>query len=106
MAWQVLRTIVEELDVENLVEILGERYPRFDEAWVGLKWLLSRNPTPQGSARRSNDQGREYRTYVSAGDEVAKVPDIWVVYTFTADEVVVLGVTVPDEPAKVELPEV
>lgn len=92
MSWQVLREVVEELDVSNYVDLFTEKFPRFEEAWEGLKWLLSRNPAPKGSARREAVSGGEYRSYVSASDPLAKTPEIWVVYTYTDDQVIILGV--------------
>lgn len=65
--------------------------PRFDEAMEALKWLLARNPQPDGSLRR--EVGDVWWTaYVQAGDALAKTPDIWVTYTFDANEVVIFGV--------------
>lgn len=91
MTWQSLRGIVEELDVSEYVDLHSENHPRFSEAWEALKWLLSRNPEPKGSAVRVQN-GRAYRVYVLAGDALAGTPEIWVVYTYNAAEVVILGV--------------
>ena len=103
MVWQAsFRSLVEELDVSNLVDVLSDKYSRFSDAWEGLKWLLSRNPTPKGSVRRTVGD-REYRVYVLGGDEIAGTPDLWVVYTHTDTEVTILGVTTAD-PVKDEEP--
>ena len=95
MAWQILRGIVEELDVSEHVDLYSERFPRFNEAWEALKWLLSRNPEPKGSARKvnsDNPDGPRYRAYVLAGDWLAGTPDIWVVYAYNDAEVTIFGV--------------
>jgi hypothetical protein len=93
LAWQTLRGIVEELDVSEYVDLFSEKFPRFDEAWEALKWLLSRNPEPKGSALKIMPDGASrYRAYVLAGDPLAGTPDIWVVYTSTDSEVNIMGV--------------
>jgi hypothetical protein len=89
VAWQSLRTIVECLDVSEYVDLYTEQFPRFGEAWEGLKWLLSRTPALAGSLRRTGEV--EYRLYVLAGDRLAGTPDIWVTYTFTDDQVSILA---------------
>jgi hypothetical protein len=91
VAWERLRTIVEELDVEEQVDLWSEKFERFDEAWEGLQWLLCRTPDLK-EAMLWGDGTEGYRAYVAAGDPLANTPDIWVVYTFTEAEVVILGV--------------
>lgn len=92
MAWTNLRTIVEELDVSAQLDLYAERYPRFREAWDGLVWLLARTPDLKEAMVWGDDVKDGYRAYVAAGDPLADTPDIWVVYTFTENEVVILGV--------------
>jgi hypothetical protein len=97
VTWNTLRTVVHELDVSVLVDALAERYERFGQVWDGIEWILARTPDLKGSARREGSEN--IRIYVFAGDELAETPDVWVVYKFDDNEVVILGVTVPDEPA-------
>lgn len=92
MTWQVLRDIVEELGVSKHLDLLTEKFPRFDEAWEGLKWVLSRNPTPKGSSLKISAEQKRYRAFVLAGDTLAGTPDIRVVYTHDDQQVVILGV--------------
>lgn len=91
MAWERLRTIIEELDVAAQVDLWSEKFARFDDAWEGLKWLLARTPDLK-EAMLWGDGSENYRAYVAAGDPLADTPDIWVVYVFTETEVVILGV--------------
>lgn len=91
MAWEILRTVVEEHTAAQTVDRLTQAYPRFEEAWEGLKWLLARNPVLKGSVRKMVGT-EEYRLYVLAGDAVAKTPDLWVVYTHTDAQITVLDV--------------
>ena len=92
MAWQSLRGVVEEHDVSERIDLLSEQFPRFAEAWDALKWVLSRNPEPKGSAGKLSANDRRYRAYVLAGDPLAGTPNIWVIYTFDDNQIVILGV--------------
>lgn len=56
-----------------------------------LKWLLCRNPKPNGSLGRV-ESGIEWRAYVQSGDPLAGTPDIWITYTYTDEEILVRGV--------------
>ena len=104
MTWKTLRTVVHELDVSALVDVLTERHDRFVEVWQGIEWILARTPDLKGSARREGVEN--VRIYVFAGDELAGTPDVWVVYKFDDNEVIILGVTVPDgEPEETVAPE-
>lgn len=98
MAWERLRTIVEELDVSEQLDLYREKYPRFEEIWDGLTWLLARNPDLPGSATWVGDDGKasNYRAYALRGDELADTPDVWVVYAYTETEVIILGVQARD----------
>lgn len=103
MAWERLRTIVEGLDVTVIVELCQERHPRFNEAWDGLKWLLARTPDLKEAMIWDGDGNGPYRAYVAAGDALAGTPDIWVVYTFSDTEVVLIGVQAHEAAKEPEL---
>lgn len=53
MRWTTLRTVVEELDLAELVDVLSEKESRFAEAWDDIKWLLCRTPDLKGGARNA-----------------------------------------------------
>lgn len=97
--WTRLRTIVEEVEAEHAAELLAADFPRFDEAWDALKWLLCRRPG-LGYSREAG--GIEFFLYVSAPDELAKTPAIWVVYSYTDHEVIIYDLNaiaqVPEAP--------
>lgn len=103
MAWQTLRAIVEELDVAEYVDMFSEKFPRFSEAWEGLKWVLARTPALQGTARTVVN-GREYRAYVLAGDLLANTPEIWVVFTFNDDSVTIVAVNAVERKVEADAP--
>lgn len=101
MTWKTLRSVVEELDVAEHVDLLSEKHARFSEAWDGIKWLLARTPDLKGAARREGSS-RNYRVFVFQGDFMADTPNIWVVYHFTENEVVILGVNASDRTDELE----
>ncbi len=84
--WTRLRTIVEELPAQHAAELFAAEFPRFDEAWEALKWLLCRKP---GVGYSRDIDGQEFYLYVSAADELAKTPTIWVVYSYSDHEVTI-----------------
>lgn len=93
MAWELLREVVEELDVSEYVDLYTEKFPRFAEAWEGLKWLLSRTPELKNAAVYIASDGQPaYRAYCLAADLLAGTPDIWVTYTHSETQVLILGV--------------
>ncbi len=97
MAWITLRSIVEENSVRQDAERFKAQFQRFDEAWDALKWLLSREPDQKNAARHSGGQAS---VYVQAADGLAKTPEIWVVYRYDDNEVVLLGVNAVEGSSK------
>lgn len=93
MSWELLREVVEELDVSEYVDLYTEQFPRFAEAWDGLKWLLSRTPDLKNAATFVADGNTtSYRAYCFEADILAGTPEIWVIYTFTNIQVLILGI--------------
>src|SRR5215217_2492370 len=96
MPWIRLRTIVCELDASEEIAAACAENERFQEYWDGMEWLLARDPKPQGSFSTVVN-GIEYQVYGSTGEKSAKLPDLWLVYTCTEEQVVVYGIN-PIEP--------
>jgi hypothetical protein len=97
--WQRLRTIIEDAAAQEAADLFSEQFDRFDKAWEGLKWLLSRKPEI-GYPQTINGVPTGYRLHIQAADELARTPEIWVVYTHDDNEVVIHeinAVTPPDE---------
>lgn len=69
--------IEEEAVSQRIVEARNE-WPRFDEIWDGLVWLIAHGGHKIGTER--NFGGVGHRVYVYAGDEIAGFPRIVVVY--------------------------
>lgn len=76
--WGILRTVVSETAVSDLVDQSCQTYPRLREAWDALEWLLSRAGATVGRPPNSGDES--FRLYVQADDPLANIPAIWVLY--------------------------
>lgn len=104
--WQRLRTIVEETAASQAADSFSDKFTRFDEAWEGLKWLLSRNPEigyRQTTSKNGHSTG--FRLHIQASDEFAKTPEIWVVYTFDDNEVTIYEINAVIRPPESDDPE-
>lgn len=84
--WQRLRTVVLESAASEAADLYKDKYARFSEAFDALQWLLARRDDLGFSQERS---GRTFWIYVQAGDDLARSPDIWVVYEANDREVVI-----------------
>lgn len=91
MPWLRLRTIVLEDDAAGEVDAANSQFARFAEAWEGLTWLLARDPEPNESFKTAYN-GVVFMLYGVKGDRAADIPDMWLVYQYNDDEVVIHGV--------------
>ena len=85
------RTIIEDEEVRVSVEEYHRQYPRFEEAFEALKWLLARR-CDDVQTLTCNDGGIDYYIYRTSGDEIAKTPDILVLFTFDDSKVTLHGI--------------
>jgi len=93
VTWVVLRTVIEEPEVSEAADKFSADFARFGDAWDALRWLIAREPNQKNAARHvAGESGTEYMVYVQAGDVLANTPDIWILYTYTVDSVVILGI--------------
>lgn len=76
---------------QEAVDDATPKFARFDQVFMGLEWLLARSPS-RGLRGRIN--GEPVRIYVQGGDTTAATPEIWVVYTYNDDEVVIKALRV------------
>jgi hypothetical protein len=82
------RTIVEDECVSQEVAKLIKKYPRIDDLWEAWKWRLSRDPITD--ATPINDNVMIIKT--SSSNLSFGVPSIAILYSFSEDEVHVLGI--------------
>ena len=73
------------------IERATAAFERFEEAFTGLEWLLARSPE---RGLRGRITGETVRIYVQGRDRTAGTPEIWVVYTYSDDEVVIKAMQV------------
>jgi hypothetical protein len=100
MPWLKLREIVILNDCEKEIDLAREQYARFDEAWDGVKWLLARNPEPPGSFPSVTTADADYFIYGFRGDAASGIPDMWIFYEYSDDEITIHGINANDAPSE------
>lgn len=91
MGWIRLRTVRLEDRVAKVVDIATQQYPRFNDAFEGLEWLLARSPD---RGAHSIKDGVKWHVYQQNSDPLAKTPIIQVLYQFNDQEVQIYGIEV------------
>lgn len=86
MIWRRYRTVVESAAATASVDKFSDEFDRFDQAWEGVKWRLSHKPE---IGKRGEYSGLQFCLYNFAGDTIAGTPEIWVVYSYDDDEVLI-----------------
>ncbi len=89
MSWTRLRIIKSTPETQNSIAQYREVFARFNDMWAGLQWLLARNPEPIGDCYTTTLGETEYLLFGRDGDFAAGIPDIWVMYTYTDDEILI-----------------
>ena len=84
------RSVVEELDVKERVNILCKGHSRFSEVFEGIKWLLARSGDNLGQTVSSEHKGRHFRLYKAELSAVDGLSEMKVVYEITSEEVVLI----------------
>lgn len=92
MIWKFhARTIREEHAAEHAANELNHQFPRFEEAYRALQWLLARKcDTIRCKYRIVNNV--KYHLYVQAPNPLAKTPWIAVVFTYDDDMVNIIDI--------------
>jgi hypothetical protein len=85
------RTIREDKSVEDALNDLSHKNPRFEEAYEALTWLLARSRDKIPKQVRKVD-GIEYNLYVQAKNPIAHTPRIRVIFTYTEDLLHIIAV--------------
>ena len=86
--------IIEEPNVTLLINQARTNYPRFDDTWEGIMWLLAYGGHKMGSPTELGGVG--HRIYVDNGDAVAGFPRILIVYKVTVEAFVIKILRVSD----------
>jgi hypothetical protein len=96
MQWHRFRSIIQEPGVSQNIDAARKNWPRLDDAWAGLEWLLARKASTLGLAREEG--GVLYRAYKQGGDSLASTPDILILFTCTDDQVIVHATRITPAP--------
>ena len=88
--WFYAREIVEEESVAARADELTKSFPRFDDAYEALKWLLARRCDKLPAMTRTV-RGERYHLYRQAGNDRNDIPDIIVLFTYDENRVNVCG---------------
>ena len=87
------RQIILEEAARQEVDHAIESIARFEDAFAGLEWLLSRDPTV-GQRLNKTIFGFEAYIYVADSNHYAATPMIGVIYTYDTDTVTIYGVNI------------
>jgi hypothetical protein len=80
-----MHTVVEAVQVSEKIDAEVALYPRLEDAWDAFKWWLSHDP-------ESGELIDDYHwLYKQRGNRVLNVPALVAIYTFDANEVVILS---------------
>lgn len=77
----LIQTVIESVQVSQVVDLESSLYPRMEEAFDALKWWLARKPE---SGSIVDDY---YWVYKQLGDRDLNIPVLVVLYTFDANDV-------------------
>ncbi len=80
-----MRDVVESIEVMAEVDEASSRWDRFDDAWLAVQWVLSRDPTVGMPLR----EGGHIRAFVYGGSWAHQMPTIRVVYEVTETQVII-----------------
>lgn len=99
--WGGLLTVVSAVEVSDSLDAECEKYPRLRDGWEALEWQLCRSATLIGLPFKDDDS---LRLYVQAGDALARIPAIWIIYRVGTDQVEILKVrfAAPEESDEAE----
>lgn len=90
-----LRTIIEEVSVQALIDKAAGKYPRIGEIFRGLTWRMSREPESGHVVPRYNPSV----SLIKIDPDInLQLPGITALYTYNDDEVNILAVRIVEPP--------
>lgn len=93
--WPTYRTVVLDFEAQAFTDANTQVTARFDEQWDGIIWLLSR--TPDIGLPRNRQEPNKDVLYVVAGNDAAGTKEVWLLYSYTEDEVTIHAARFGDE---------
>jgi len=94
MPWLKQLNVIFDDYAKAEIEVARKKYSRFDDGLNGLIWLLSRNAEPVGSFPTS--PARDEFMYGFDGDFSAEIPEMWVVYSYDDNDLIVYAINAMD----------
>lgn len=88
--WLPCRTVVLDDEAEAFVRAQEHQGSRFEDQWQGIEWLLARKP--EYGSSRFPEEPCSYLVYVFPGDDLASTQELWVLYSYDQNEVVIHSV--------------
>lgn len=87
MQWFNARTVVLDPEAEDFVRGAEAAHPRFEAQWRGADWLLARSP--EIGVPRDSREPMKYLVHVVPENSLATTHELWILYSYDADEVTV-----------------
>jgi len=87
-----MRTIIEEEHVSSKLDKHAAQYPRVNDVWRGVEWLLARKP--ERGVFLDEFEGEDLYLFKSSIISTPNIPVITVLYKFNANEVTILDIKI------------
>jgi len=98
-----IRTIKEEPIVSAACDEACNKYPRFEEFWLGWIWRIARGPELDSiQVPNTNPQAHLVKTWDFSGHELPA--SVTFLYTYDDCEVQILALRIMEAPTEPELP--
>lgn len=89
-SWLGFRELVEEPEATKSIQRLASEHERFEEQWIGLSWLIARQPEKRCVSKIVSDV--KYYLMHRKGDPEYGLVDIAVIYQFDDQRVTIIDV--------------
>lgn len=87
MQWPIYRTIILDPLADAFVQSATQNTKRFADQWQGVEWRLARKP--EAGLPRYPKAPRRHLIYVFPANELAHTQELWVLYSYNRDKVIV-----------------
>ncbi len=84
----IARTVVEAAGITSLIDASIVKYPKFEDLWDAMKWILSRDPT----CGYQIDKSDYFLIKSDPNNSHYGAPSIRVLYKFSNDDVSILAI--------------
>lgn len=92
--WSQHRTVVYDGSASKDLDRYTKLHSRFDDLWHGIEWKLCRKP--ETGTPRLVDDPHKHLIYVFPSNELAQIPKVAVLYSYSDNEVNVHAILVPE----------